>query len=112
VSTNKEKLLVCADEEQKAGSSRRDFLRRASITGAVSVAGFSSLLSLASPSANAATGRSRDSHDEDNDGLKKRDTNILVAAEIAEALAVTTYTHISKRRRFSNVCRPTIRDIW
>ena len=100
MSTNKEKLLVCADGEQKAGSSRRDFLRRASITGAVSVAGFSSLLSLASPSANAATGRSRDSHDEDNDGLKKRDTNILVAAEIAEALAVTTYTHIIETAPF------------
>jgi hypothetical protein len=33
-------------------------------------------------------------------GLTKRDTNILIAAEIAEALAVTTYTNIIRRAPF------------
>ena len=40
-----------------------------------------------------------DDHDRDHDhdfefDAKKRDTDILIAAEIAEALAVTTYTNI------------------
>jgi hypothetical protein len=35
-----------------------------------------------------------DGEEGDHDGLKKRDIDILVAADIAEALAVTTYTHI------------------
>jgi hypothetical protein len=38
--------------------------------------------------------RNDDGHDENDFEVKKRDTNILIAAEIAEALAVTTYTNI------------------
>jgi len=33
-------------------------------------------------------------HDNDADEIKKRDRDILIAAQIAEALAVTTYTNI------------------
>jgi len=53
------------------------------------------LLSLASPElGTAATALHHDDGDNDADDPKRRDTAILVAAEIAEALAVTTYTNI------------------
>jgi len=94
MSTNEEKLPVRPDVPQKEGTSRRSFLHRSAIAGAVGAAGLGGLLSFATPSANATSARARSSQEEDNDGLKKRDTNILIAAEIAEALAVTTYTHI------------------
>jgi Ferritin-like domain len=94
MSTNEEKLSVRPDAPQEAGTSRRTFLNRSAIAGAVGAAGLGGLLSFAAPSANAASARVHDDHDEDRDGLRKRDTNILIAAEIAEALAVTTYTNI------------------
>src|SRR5438067_11035985 len=61
---------------------RRQFLGRTAATGAGIVAGTSALEALV-PSFAAAKG-----------GLTKGDVNILIAAEIAEALAVTTYTNI------------------
>jgi len=77
---------------QNEGISRRSFFHRATVAGAVGAAGFYGLLNLANAmgeepaaakaSANAAS------------GLTSSDTAILIAAEIAEALAVTTYTHI------------------
>jgi Ferritin-like domain len=94
MSTNEEKLSVRPDAPQEEGTSRRTFLHRSAIAGAVGAAGLGGLLSFAAPSANAASARVHDDHDEERDGLRKRDTNILIAAEIAEALAVTTYTHI------------------
>lgn len=47
----------------------------------------------------------RDDSDEHNDhdddqGLKERDRAISTAAEIAEALAVTTYINLIRKRRF------------
>jgi Ferritin-like domain len=92
MSTNEEKLSVRPDAPQEEGTSRRSFLHRSAIAGAVGAAGLGGLLSFAAPSANAA--RAQGNQEEERDGLKKRDTNILIAAEIAEALAVTTYTHI------------------
>jgi len=94
MSTNEEKLSVRPDAPHEEGTSRRTFLHRSAIAGAVGAAGLGGLLSFATPSANATSARARSSQEEDNDGLRKRDTNILIAAEIAEALAVTTYTHI------------------
>src|SRR5271154_6140024 len=91
MSTPEQKLPVRSDEEQEAGNSRRKFLHQASITGVV---GIGSLLALASPSLAGANPKSHDDYDDDHDDPKKRDENILIAAEIAEALAVTTYTHI------------------
>lgn len=68
-----------------SGVNRRSFLTKASV-GALALLPFSAL----------ADG-SRD-HDDGNDRdhrhAKERDTAILIAAEIAEALAVTTYTNI------------------
>lgn len=69
--------------------SRRSFLKRASIAGAAGLA-FGGLLTSASAHERNAN---RDS-DDGNEELNPRDRAILIAAEIAEALAVTTYTNI------------------
>jgi hypothetical protein len=68
-------------------ASRRSFLQLASLAGAVAVT---------SSAAFAQEDHEREDHDHDDDdrGLTKGDRNILIAAEIAEALAVTTYTNI------------------
>ena len=100
MNTEKQSRLVRSDMEQKEVTSRRGFLHRSAIAGAVGVVGFGSLLGLASSRANAKSVLAHGSQDEDNDGLKKRDTDILIAAEIAEALAVTTYTHIIETAPF------------
>jgi ferritin-like protein len=100
MSTEKEKLLVCSETEQNKISSRRGFLQRSAIAGAVGAAGLSGLLSLGSPTAKAMSAVGGGNHDEDRDGVTKRDTDILIAAEIAEALAVTTYTHIIETAPF------------
>jgi hypothetical protein len=77
---------------QNEGISRRFFFHRATVAGAAGAAGFYGLLNLASAMgeepapANASTNAAS--------GLTSGDTAILIAAEIAEALAVTTYTHI------------------
>jgi hypothetical protein len=95
-----ENSLVRSEMEQKEVTSRRAFLHRSAVAGVVGAAGLGSLLSFASPSANAMSKLAHDNQDEDTDGLKKRDTDILIAAEIAEALAVTTYTHIIETAPF------------
>jgi len=64
---------------------RRSFLKRASLAGAGSLA-FAGLLSAASAG--------HQSEDFDRDDLTPGDRAILIAAEIAEALAVTTYSNI------------------
>jgi hypothetical protein len=69
--------------------SRRSFLTRASLAGALALAPFSTL-------ANAG----RDEDDEQLRHLTERDKAILIAAEIAEALAVTTYTNIIRSAPF------------
>ena len=63
---------------------RRGFLKRASLAGAGSLA-FAGLLNPTS---------AQQSEDFDRDELTPDDRDILIAAEIAEALAVTTYTNI------------------
>ena len=75
---------------------RRAFLIRSASTGAAVVAG----TTFAGPTLFAKTRIDRDDRDPDQDNddshkrLTKEDVDILVAAEIAEALAVTTYTNI------------------
>lgn len=70
------------------GASRRSFLKAATAAGA-GLAAFGGLTSTAS-----AANRDDKDDKEDHDHLKKGDRDILIAAEIAEALAVTTYTNI------------------
>lgn len=67
-----------------SGKGRREFLRGTAATAA----GIGALMALTRNEAQA------DDDDRSEHGLKKADLEILVAAEIAEALAVTTYTNI------------------
>ncbi len=80
--------------QEQPGNSRRSFLKNVSLAGA-GAAGLGVLLDLMPARANDSHD-DRDDYDrgEDRDEAKKRDTDILIAAEIAEALAVTTYTNI------------------
>jgi hypothetical protein len=73
---------------------RRSFFKQASIAGG-SLLALSGLLSLASAQDNAEDGRSSN-----RAGVTGGDQNILIAAQIAEALAVTTYTHIINQAPF------------
>ncbi|MFZ1994343.1 MAG: ferritin-like domain-containing protein [Solirubrobacteraceae bacterium] len=69
--------------QEGPGTDRRQFLRRGAATGAGMVAGMSALGALAPSFASAKSG-----------GVTSGDVAIVAAAQIAEALAVTTYTHI------------------
>src|ERR1700727_666090 len=71
------------------GTDRRQFLRRGAATGAGMVAGVSSLGLLAPAFATAKSG-----------GVTSGDVAIVGAAQIAEALAVTTYTNIINQSPF------------
>jgi ferritin-like protein len=71
------------------GTDRRQFLRRGAATGAGMVAGVSALGVLAPAFASAKSG-----------GVTSGDVAIVGAAQIAEALAVTTYTNIINRAPF------------
>jgi hypothetical protein len=78
-------------KETEGPTDRRQFMRQAIATGATVVGAAvvgDTLLA-------GGHDHDRDDHDrDDHDGLTKEDIRILVAAEIAEALAVTTYTNI------------------
>jgi Ferritin-like domain len=91
MSTPNEVQVIHSPEDSQPGSSRRSFLKGAAFTGAATIAAIGGLTSTASAQ----------QHDEEtenmkyeHDHLKQSDRDILVAAEIAEALAVTTYTNI------------------
>jgi hypothetical protein len=78
-------------EDNQSGVSRRSFLRGATFAGATTLATLGSLTTAASaaaPQEEAITLSDEKAH------LKKGDRDILVAAEVAEALAVTTYSNI------------------
>lgn len=79
-----------------ANGSRRSFVKGATLLGATGVVGLGGLLKLAAaePRPWDRDNRDRDDRDDDDDDPKRRDHNILIAAEIAEALAVTTYSNI------------------
>jgi hypothetical protein len=82
--------VIPSPEDSQSGSSRRSFLKGAALTGATTLA---ALGGLAIP-ASAQQHDEDDSMKSEHDHLKKGDRDILVAAEIAEALAVTTYSNI------------------
>ncbi len=89
--SNDSELIIPADENS-SGMSRRSFFKRAAVVGTTSAFALSGFASLAAASDKGADANHTDDHDSDD--LKKRDRDILVAAQIAEALAVTTYTNI------------------
>ena len=73
--------------ENASGISRRVFFKQATLVGATSALALSGLAGLG-----VASGQESDAVDAQ--GLKSGDRAILIAAQIAEALAVTTYMHI------------------
>jgi hypothetical protein len=77
-------------EDNQTVSSRRSFLKGAALTGAATAAAFSAL----STPASAEQQEETESMQYEREHLKKSDRDILVAAQIAEALAVTTYSNI------------------
>jgi hypothetical protein len=79
------------DDPTTAPTTRKSFLKGAAVAGA----GAASLGALG-PAAALAHGRHRHGHDNHggHGGLTHGDVEILKAAQIAEALAVTTYTNI------------------
>jgi hypothetical protein len=83
--------------EVSSGMSRRSFFRTATVAGATSAIALGGFVSLAS-----ALGQDENATRDvaNSSGLTKGDTDILVAAEIAEALAVTTYTNITRMSPF------------
>ena len=75
--------------EDNQALSRRSFLKTATFAGATSFAALGGLASVA-----LAQEEEAQTMKAEHDHLKKADRDILVAAEIAEALAVTTYSNI------------------
>jgi hypothetical protein len=82
-------LILQPDASQATNrpiATRRSFLQLASLAGTATVAASSVF---------AGEDRDRaDDHDDEHHEMTKPDRDILIAAEIAEALAVTTYTNI------------------
>lgn len=87
-----------AFELQQSSLNRRSFLKKASLAGVTGAVVSGSLLQLASAKTSFPTG-TPDS-DRDSGDLRHEDREILIAAEIAEALAVTTYTNIIENAPF------------
>ena len=88
-------LLGVADESQSR-LSRRSFFKQATVLGAAAAAG-----AVVVPRA-SALGLTQSAAEETPkaSSLSSGDMSILIAAEIAEALAVTTYSHIIKLSPF------------
>ena len=77
-------------EDNQSGVSRRSFLKTATLAGATSLVALGGL----STAATAQTEPEADNLRGEHDHLKKGDRDILIAAQVAEALAVTTYSNI------------------
>jgi Ferritin-like domain len=87
-------LIAATEQESSSQLSRRSFFKRGAMmsAGLVAAGGIATLATtLAKPAFAAETGEDAKSM---RKGLTKGDLNILIAAQIAEALAVTTYTNI------------------
>lgn len=87
---------VFTTPEEHRTSDRRSFLKRASVVGATGIVAFDALLGLASAEAKPAH------HSDSDEGVTKGDFDILLAVQIAEALAVTTYRSIVEFSPFFN----------
>jgi len=93
MNTEKDTDVIVSADENSSGMSRRSFFKRATVVGATSAVALGGLVSLASalekeskPTGSKSRGNTA--------GLAAGDFQILLAAEIAEALAVTTYSNI------------------
>lgn len=87
-------LIVAPEEENSSQLSRRSFFKRSAMVGAgiAAAGGIATLTSVLAKPALAA--QSSGNAKTMRNGLKQSDREILVAAQIAEALAVTTYSNI------------------
>ena len=95
-------------EDNQSGSSRRSFLKGAALTGA-SDHRRSRRTHHPQPRQHSSE-EDTESMKWEHDHLKQGDRDILVAAQIAEALAVTTYTNIINIAPFfKQIPDPTIR---
>jgi hypothetical protein len=90
MNTSNEIEVIHSPEDGQSGSSRRSFLKGAAITGTATLATLGLATMASAQQQDEDTGSMKWEHDH----LNKGDRDILVAAEIAEALAVTTYTNI------------------
>ncbi len=90
-STQDTEPIIPADESS-SGVSRRSFFKRTAVAGVTAVVAGGGLVTLAS----ALDRESASSSDETpkSKSLRKSDRDILIAAQIAEAVAVTTYANI------------------
>jgi hypothetical protein len=86
-------LIAAAAEDNASQLSRRSFFKRSAVIGATTLVAAGGLTTLASALTNPVKASS-DTEKPTSKGLKQTDRNILVAAQIAEALAVTTYSNI------------------
>ncbi len=91
MNTSNEIEVIHSAEDNQSGSSRRSFLKGSAIAGAATLATLGGLTSVGSAE---QPQEDSDSLQWEHDHLKKGDRDILVAAEVAEALAVTTYSNI------------------
>jgi hypothetical protein len=82
--------------ELRKTSDRRSFLKCASLGAATGIVAFDAVLGVVSADAKPMRGATSD------DGVTKEDFDILLAAQIAEALAVTTYFNIIEKVPFFN----------
>jgi hypothetical protein len=93
----KETESPSSTDENQSGVSRRSFFKRAALVGATAAAAGGGLTAVAS----ALENTTRIARPEDVvKGLTSGDRAILVAAQIAEALAVTTYSNIIETAPF------------
>jgi hypothetical protein len=90
MSTLQFRELLGLEDQGQSGLSRRSFFKHATVLGTTAVAG-----AVLAPTASALM-LHQDSRNEtpQSNNLTSGDKSILIAAEIAEALAVTTYSHI------------------
>ena len=95
--------------EEAASLNRRSFLTRATLVGGAALLPFAGLAR-----AGQDWGKDDDRKDCDRNksGLAEGDRDIIIAAEIAEALAVTTYSNIINTSPFFRRCRGMIKVTW
>jgi hypothetical protein len=86
-----ETLAHCSSQGLNGVSRRRSFLSFASMAGIIALAPVSAA---AYDRDEQEHGHKHEDEDADDGKLRRNDFNILIAAEIAEALAVTTYSNI------------------
>jgi hypothetical protein len=90
MNTQKEVEAIRSSEDSRSVSSRRSFLKGATLTGAATFAAIGALSTTVSAEQQEETNSMQYEHEH----LRRGDREILIAAQIAEALAVTTYANI------------------